>query len=82
MRVRNKPDNYAEEFLFATDGQSVYRITNDGDNSEPTRLCASSLIVIREPERDGPREVVFTGQEFLDLCRQGLKFARQLKRSV
>lgn len=72
--MKPKPKNYSEEFLFATDGQSVYRITNDGDDSEPEKLCKSSLIRVQGAEIKS--EVVFTGLEMDDLAKRWLKLRR------
>lgn len=70
--MKKSKSNYAEKFLFRTNGQLVSWITNDGDGTEPSTLCGESLIVLRDDAKTKPREIVLTGEEADDLAQQWL----------
>lgn len=71
-----KTNNNTEELLFATDGQSVFRITDDSDGSEPKTLCDGSLIRIEGVERGGHHDCVLTALEMDDLAKQWMELRK------
>jgi hypothetical protein len=67
---------YKEKELFATGAQTVFWITDDGDNSEPETLEDGSLIRIVD---DMSREVVMTARELDALTSKWLLQKRGIK---
>lgn len=67
---------YAEELLFQVEAHSVHRITNDGDNSEPEKLCGTSLIRLCDDDVTKPREFVLLAMELDELAKKWLKLRK------
>lgn len=65
-----------ETVLFRTDGATVCHITDDGDGSEPEKLCRTSLIRVCG---EGGQEVTGLACEITDLCKQWMPIGAKLK---